>query len=138
MKRRKTMVEKDRMATVAERGCIYDFIESDGAVKNQVLVVSSKKRSNDRMISIIMIGDSQMGYDVVKVCYNGQRRFVHCGMVTYCSRDRLGRKICSVGNKTMDDIDFLLADQMGLNAEKSIFYKEMYENLLDRVMGGTT
>ena len=51
----------ERVLMVAERGCIYDFIESDGTVKNQVLVVSSPRRARDRMVSILMIGDAGMG-----------------------------------------------------------------------------
>lgn len=131
------MVEMDRTLAVAERGCIYDFIEADGTVKNQVLVVSSDRRSRDRMVSIMMIGDAGMGYDVVTVNYNGQKRFVHCGLATYCARNRLGRKVCKVSVKTMEAVDMTLACELGLIPERAMVYKEMYEALLDRVTGVT-
>ena len=130
------MVEMNTLA-VAERGCIYDFIEADGTVKNQVLVVSSDRRSRDRMVSIMMIGDAGMGYDVVTVNYNGQKRFVHCGLPTYCARNRLGRKVCKVSVKTMEAVDMTLACELGLIPERAMVYKEMYEALLDRVTGVT-
>jgi hypothetical protein len=127
----------EKTLMVAERGCIYDFVESDGTIKNQVLVVSSPRRARDRMVSILMIGDAGMGYDVVTVNYNGQKRFVHCGLTTYCARNRLGRKVCQVSAKTMEAVDMTMASEMGLIPERAMVYKEMYEALLDRVAGVT-
>ena len=127
----------ERVLMVAERGCVYDFIEADGTIKNQVLVVSSPRRARDRIVSILMLGDAGMGYDVVTVNYNGQKRFVHCGLVSYCTRSRLGRKVCQVSTKTMEAIDMTMASELGLIPEKAMVYKEMYEALLDRVAGVT-
>ena len=88
----------------AERGCIYEFIEKDGTVKNEVLVVSSNARSMDKMISIIMIGDSPAGHDVVPVEYNGKNRYVHSELVTYTNRARLGNKLCKISDDLLDKI----------------------------------
>ena len=136
--RRTEMIDlNERVLMVAERGCVYDFIEADGTIKNQVLVVSSPRRARDRIVSILMLGDAGMGYDVVTVNYNGQKRFVHCGLVSYCTRSRLGRKVCQVSTKTMEAIDMTMASELGLIPEKAMVYKEMYEALLDRVAGVT-
>ncbi len=104
----------DRYLNPAERGSIYEFIERDGSVKNHVVVVSSKKRMYDKIISILMLGDSRAGYDVVQVKFNQMTKYVHVGMVTYCGRDRLGKRVGEVGAGKMRDIEYLLHDSLGL------------------------
>lgn len=88
--------------TSAERGCIYEFKEKDGTIKNDVLVVSSNARSMDKMISIIMIGDNPAGHDIVPVKYNNRERYIHSELVTYTVRSRLGKKICKIPDKSMN------------------------------------
>lgn len=109
-----TKNETYREAQVARRGWIYEFIEKDGSHKNDVLVVSSDGRAYDKIISIIMIGDNPAGYDVVPIKYQGKTRYVHRELVTYCARARLGKNICKLSDKTMDDIDLGLTRGLGL------------------------
>lgn len=107
--------ETYREAQVARRGHIFEFLEKDGSHKNDVLVVSSEGRAYDKVISIIMIGDNPSGYDVVSIKYNGKTRYVHRELVTYCRRDRLGKCICKVSDKVMDDINLGLIRGLGLS-----------------------
>ena len=87
--------------TYAERGCIYEFKEKDGTIKNDVLVVSSNARSMDKIISIIMVGDNPAGHDIVPVTYDNRERFIHSELVTYTLRSRLGKKICKIPDTSM-------------------------------------
>lgn len=130
-----TEIDNARFLEAAERGWIYEFLEADGTTNKYVLVVSSQKRANDRMISILMLGDSCAGYDVVRVGFEGGNKYLHCGMVTYTARTRLGKKMYKVAKKTMENVDFLIADNLGLNREKMAVYKDLYEELLRKVMG---
>jgi hypothetical protein len=107
-------ISRHKEMQIANRGYIYEFLEKDGTHKNDVLVVSSEGRSHDKMVNIIMIGDNPSGYDIVPVNYNGQKRFVHRELVTYCWRGRLGKAIAKVSDKTMEQIDEGLLRGLGL------------------------
>lgn len=119
--------------TIAERGCIYEFIEKDGTHKNDVLVVSSNSRATDKIISILMLRDGLNGNDVVRIRYNNRDRVVHCGCVTFVDRSRLGGKLAKVSDKVMDDISLFMASQLGIDKDGKV-YKALYEDLLNRVL----
>lgn len=116
----------------AERGKIYDFIESDGTIRNKVLVVSSNGRALDKMISILMIGDNPAGYDIVPIFLDNKYRYVHCGMVTYAKRCRLGDEVAKVPDYVMEAIDEQICRNLGLDDDLWV-YKHLYEELLDKV-----
>lgn len=119
------------MTELAQRGHVYEFVEKDGVtVKNRVLVVSADSRAGDRLVSILMLGDIGFGHDVVKV----GKQYVHCGCVTYCSRDRLGRMIGKASKQAMEDIDFMLAKELGLVSARLTVYKELYDDMLRKMM----
>ena len=119
------------MTELAQRGHVYEFVEKDGiTVKNRVLVVSADSRAGDKLISILMLGDISFGHDVVKV----GKQYVHCGCVTYCSRDRLGRMIGKASKQAMEDIDFMLAKELGLVSARLTVYKELYDDMLRKMM----
>jgi hypothetical protein len=110
---------------------VYEFVEKDGAtVKNRVLVVSADSRAGDKLISILMLGDIGFGHDVVKI----GKQYVHCGCVTYCSRDRLGRLIGKASKQAMADVDFMLAKELGLVSARLTVYKELYDDMLRKMM----
>lgn len=106
--------EKNQELVPAERGYIYEFIEKDGTHKNDILVISSEGRKYDKIISILMLSDNPAGYDVVSVKYNGRKRFVHRELVTYCRRDRLGKKLCKVSDKVIREIEDGIIRGLGL------------------------
>jgi hypothetical protein len=119
------------MTELAQRGHVYEFVEKDGiTVKNRVLVVSADSRAGDKLISILMLGDIGFGHDVVKI----GKQYVHCGCVTYCSRDRLGRMIGKASKQAMEDIDFMLAKELGLVSARLTVYKELYDDMLRKMM----
>ena len=119
------------MTELAQRGHVYEFVEKDGiTVKNRVLVVSADSRAGDKLVSILMLGDIGFGHDVVKI----GKQYVHCGCVTYCSRDRLGRMIGKVSKSAMEDIDFMLAKELGLVSARLTVYKELYDDMLRKMM----
>lgn len=118
------------MSDLAQRGHVYEFIEKDGTVKNRALVVSADTRAGDRLVSILMLGDVNLGYDVVKI----GKQYVHCGCVTYCSRDRLGKLIGKASKQAMEDVDFMLAKELGLVSARLTVYKELYDGMLRKMM----
>jgi len=118
------------MSDLAQRGHVYEFIEKDGTVKNRVLVVSADTRAGDRLVSILMLGDIGFGHDVVKI----GKQYVHCGCVTYCGRDRLGRMIGKASKQAMEDVDFMLAKELGLVSARLTVYKELYDDMLRKMM----
>lgn len=119
------------MTELAQRGHVYEFVEKDGVtVKNRVLVVSADSRAGDKLISILMLGDIGFGHDAVRV----GKQYVHCGCVTYCSRDRLGRMVGKVSKSAMEDIDFMLAKELGLVSARLTVYKELYDDMLRKMM----
>ena len=119
------------MTELAQRGHVYEFVEKDGVtIKNRVLVVSADSRAGDKLVSILMLGDIGFGHDVVKI----GKQYVHCGCVTYCSRDRLGRMIGKASKQAMEDIDFMLAKELGLVSARLTVYKELYDDMLRKMM----
>ena len=127
----KTVSGMDKYLNPADRGYIYEFLESDGTCNDKYcLVVSSQKRAYDNIISILMLGDSRAGLDVVKCNFQGLTKYVHCGLVTYLKRERLGKRVCPFPKKAMDTVDLLMANELGLDREKGLIYKSLYEEVL--------
>lgn len=120
---------------IAERGVIYKFIEAEG--KNQpkghyCLVVSSMARATDKIITILTLGNSPAGIDVIPVTLpDGTQMYLHCGMVTYTGRDRLGDIVMALSDEEMDKVNTCLMNSLGLSDTAD--YKTLYENLMDRV-----
>ena len=98
----------------ADRGAVYEFIERDNTVKNMVLVVSNQMRCEDNLCSILMLGTKYTGYDCVPITINEQNYYVHCGLVTYAKRSRLGKKIETLSAIKMRKIDLNIANNLGL------------------------
>lgn len=115
----------------AENGVIYDFIEKTGEVSKKVLVVQNGKRSEDNLVSVLMLGTKKGMSDTIPVKLDGTTYYVHCGMITYCKRIALGRRCGRVSNDTLDRIKNNIAYQLGIGDGNN--YKELYENLLEKV-----
>jgi len=122
----------------ADRGCIYEFIETDGTVKNYVLVISSNIRSMDKLISILMLGDSKSGFDVIPIDLMGSIKYVHCGLVTYAARARLGKKIGMVNMDVMGIIDNEIRRNLGIENTDMVSYKSLYEDLINKITSKET
>ena len=125
-------MENQKKVQVADRGGIFEFIEKDGSVKNLTLVVSSDRRKTDKRVSTVMLGDSNIGSDVVMVEVDGKFRFIHCGMISYSMRNRLGKKIGQLSEEKMREIDRCIIEQYGLDyiMDKAKMYEKMYTDLV--------
>ncbi len=122
------------MAETAERGCIYEFLEKDGSSKNMMLVIGNNRRQMETLVSVLMLNTTDKGNDAVGIWIEEEMYVVHCGLVTYCSRSRLGRKVTKISDARMELIDNGVKYQLGLTEERED-YKTLYENLLDKVVG---
>lgn len=134
----------DRYENPGERGCVYEFIEpKSGEFEGKhVLVVSSNDRAYDKIVSIMMLSARPVGADIVAMKVQGKKLYAHAGLVTYCSRTSLGRKVCKVADKTMVDVDGCLMYNLGIGSDtwleeraRAESYKELYLELLGAVMG---
>ena len=117
----------------AERGQIREFIEKDETIKNCVLVVSSNERKYDKIVSIIMLRAIPTGSDTVRIpSDDGGTYYASCGLVTYVHRSRLGAVKALLTEEKMAEIDERIADNLGIKEDTP--YKELYENLLEKVV----
>lgn len=122
----------------AKRGWLYLFRDEKAEYKDKyVVVVSNNNRQTDKLVSILVLGDSNAGSDVVPVKVPGiGTMYAHTGMVTYIGRDKLTTEISQISKKTMDTIDTYLISQYGLIPAVKLaeynLYKGLYNELLDR------
>ena len=127
----------DKYLSPADRGYIYEFLETDGTHEGKYcVVVSSQKRAYDKLVSILMINDTRAGYDVVKFGFQGETKYVHAGLITYVRRDRLGRRVTEFPKKAMSSVDLLMANELGLDREKALIYKVLYDDLIRSFIKG--
>lgn len=113
----------------AYRGKIYQFLSKEGTESDRkVLVISSDNRSTDKLVSILMLGDIESGADTIEVM---EGKYVHCGLVTYCERRRLGEEFGTLPTPIMEEIDKGIRSQLGMD---STDYKKLYEDLLHQLV----
>lgn len=117
----------------AVRGHVYDFIETDGSIKNRVLVVSSNRRMKDNIVSVIMLRNRSYGNEVTDILVEDRGWFVDGCMVTFCRRDRLGKDYGAIKASKLKDITKGIARALDIEVA-DVNYKELYEDLLDKVM----
>lgn len=118
---------------IAERGGVYEFYDNNKRnTGNYVVIVSSNARSRDRFVNILMPGNSPVGTDVMPIEINGEYKYLHCGMISYTTRDRLGRKVAHLSTDTMRNIEKLMAKGLGITMEAD--YKTLYEDLVSRLV----
>lgn len=118
----------------AETGIIYEFIEKTGEISKKVLVIQSDKRSEDNLVSILMLGTKKGLSDTIPIKCEGNAYYVHCGMLTYCKRLALGRRLTRVSDDSLARIKKNVAYQLGLTDDTND-YKALYENLLAKIIG---
>lgn len=127
------------MLAEAKRGFIYEYDDGKNINKRYVLVVSNNTRSTDRMVSVIMLGDSSLGHDVVKITHEGigGTRYLHCGMLTYAKRECLIEEIGEITPEEMNQTEYMISRELALGetitAERD-FYKNIYNELLDKLV----
>lgn len=120
----------------ATKKSIYRFVNGQDTEK-YILAISDDYRCMDKIISILMLGDSPIGRDVVQIDGNFGSKFVHCEMVTYCKRDQIGEKVGEISDELMEKIEDKIIRGLGIlktvRAEKT-FYEIAYNNLLNKVV----
>ena len=118
----------------AKRGSIYTFCDACGnPTGNYVLVISDDSRSRDKYVSILMFGDSDLGPDVISYEIRPQIvKYLHCGMVSYTSRDKLGKCVGQLESDDMQKVDQMILRQLGL--VERVDYKVLYEELINKLI----
>lgn len=135
--------EVDRMG-------VYEFLDVNGIPDGKVaVVVSADHRKHDRFASIIMLTPYELergGGDAIGVPLPIGDYIIHCGMVTYVRRDRLGKKLCKIGANTRKKITKMIGVELGVIHDgresvwqikdepdwkaEAIRWKGLYENLV--------
>lgn len=126
------------MVTEAKRGYIYEYDDDKFDGVRYVLVISSDTRATDKMVNTLMLGDSNLGHDVVSITNDiFGTKYVHCGMLTYSRRAFLTKEVCKISDEEMENIENTLCRELSLReylvAEKN-FYKKMYKDLLNKLV----
>lgn len=127
------------MLDAVHKGHIYKFDNGHIDGFRYVLVVGSEHRAADKMVSILMLGDTGIGHDVVKLSVPEHKIpfFVHCGMVTYTRREFLLEEVCEIPEEKMNKIERIMANELDLLAgvvEKARFYENAYNEVLDKLV----
>ena len=127
--------------TMVQRGHIYKWHEGMPD-ERFVLTVGADSRGNERAITVLMFNNSGAGRDVVCIRNNLLKDacYVHCGMVTYVSREDMADKmIARVSEKTMSYIDRQLCIQLSITNESVLaelkFYKQKCNELIEKITG---
>lgn len=127
--------------TMVQRGHIYKWHE--GMLDERfVLTVGADSRGNERMITVLMFGNSGAGRDVVEIRNNLLKDtcYVHCGMVTYVTRQDLSEHpLVKISDKKMAQVNKQLCIQLGITNDETMieldFYKRKYNELIERLIG---
>ena len=121
------------------RGHIYRFNNGNSAPR-LALAVGNESRATDKMSSILMLCDTGIGHDVVKLNLDDLGSYyVHCGMVTYTRSEFLIEDLGPIPFNKMEKIDRIIASELALLdgvVEKARFYENAYNDLLSKVMYG--
>ena len=129
------------MRQSVKRGGIYKWRE--GMTDERfVLVVSADSRGTERFITVLMFSSSSNGRDVVEISYGplGDSRYVHCGMLTYVTRDDMSdQALATVKANTMAYVDRQICTQLGIVPEDVMaelrFYKRKCDELIEKYTG---
>lgn len=133
----KELVRKE----MVKRGYIYKWHEglSD---ERFVLVVSADNRGNEKLINVLMFGNSWMGRDVIEINNKllGETRYLHCGTVTYVNRNDMSEhSIAQVSEGKMLKVDKLLSVALGITKDDVLaelnFYKRKCDDLIEKITG---
>lgn len=131
-------------AAPAERRGIYEYTNAGGTYSGYVLIVGGNHREYDKYVSGIMLSPC----DADSGCHNdelgirlpdGREFWVHCGMVTYFRRDRLGEQVHKVSKATMKRINEGIKMELGLSTKLEIMpsaepdYERLYKDLIKTI-----
>lgn len=120
-----------------KRGHIYKFVDSKAVTQvKYVLVVGNDSRKNDTLISALLLGDGDLGHDVVEIQLPEiGKKYVHCGLVTYISRHKLTDDLGVIPEDVMCAVEKSIIYELGLDNmfNEGEFYKKAYNNLVNKI-----
>ena len=105
-------IERENGKMEYKRGEIFEYIVN-GYEKRKALVVSANFRSTSRYISVIVLADEIKGENMVPVVCGGQM-YADCGMVCFCTNERLGNYLRSASAMEMEQVDEGIARCLGI------------------------
>ena len=134
---------------LAERRCVYEYLENDGTRGNKerfVLVLSNNDRKRAKMVSVLFVSpEEDVGEHLSDDCVDipiGDNRVgvVKCNYVTYIKRSRLGRKTYKVSKHTMKKVNYGIKialslendehrDEVILGPDYETLYKQLVRQL---------
>lgn len=149
------MTELDKLAMPdakeVTRRSIYELLDKDMQPTGRyALVVIGSHRNKDNYVSIIKLTDPSIDNgnhrDEVGIRLpSGQEFWVHCGMITYIARNRLGDRLYHLSKQTMQRVNKCIQQELGLVNKPNTYgceepyepdYKKLYEELLTAVSKG--
>ena len=141
--------QKLKNAPVVNRREIYEYTNATGTYSGLCVIVSASHRERDKYVSAIALSpcdrDEGLHNDEVGITLPDNRRFwVHCGMVTYMRRDRLGELVHKISKQTMNRIGEGIKQELGLSSKTEIIesdepdYEKMYHDLIKTIAGWST
>lgn len=133
-----TMVKE---SLIIKRGYVYKFEpKSECAGDVFALAVSADARGADNIVNIILLS-KELTPECVTIRnskFPNDVMYCNCGKVTFSERTRLTEEVTKVSDKKMAKISLLISRGLGIHPEyeeaKSQVYKEMYDELLERMM----
>lgn len=119
-----------------KRGQVYEFLDrSEESMRRYAVIVSNENRCMSKIINILLTGLSPVGDDVVPVVINDKQKFLHCGCVTYCRKEKIGEYVGELDAETMEVIDCALKEALGLvTTEKYEKLLAEYNNILEKAL----
>lgn len=128
-------------APAVERRGIYEYENASGTYNGLCLVVAGNHRQWDKYVSGISLSpcDTDTGKHSDEIGLrlpDGREFWVHCGMVTYFRRDRLGEMVHKISKGTMGRINEKMKQELGLSPKLEIMpddepdYEKLYKDLI--------
>lgn len=98
------------------RGEIFEYNTNNGESK-KALVLSADFRKESRYISILVLQDEPKGMVNVPIRTAGGIMYADCGLVSFCSNDRLGDYLRVATDEEMQQIDESVARCLGIESK---------------------
>lgn len=126
---------------IVKRGHIYEF-EPKNEMPEKVfaLAVSTDARATDNIVNVIVLTPK---WNTVTVHIEHPEfpeggLYINCGKLTFTERWRLKRDVFALDEPAMERVDRFLCGALGLFPERmlmeNIVYREVYEDLLEKVL----
>lgn len=114
-------------------GGIYEFKGANDDVTKLALVVSAEEHLSDTVVNIILLSDT-VSHHGIQVEVDGILKLINTGKVTFTYRNQLSDNcIMRVPESVMNEVRKGISYQLGIG-KSDITYKQLYENLVDKLL----